>query len=124
MLISHTVPCFSGTIGSPPPGLPPGLADHGVGVGTDQARRVTIPLGQDLAVIISRDARDASRLRTADLNRFTVFNSREFVAHAPDWPNVHPDLAVDLRLHLRQQRLVAPLFLGTYGSPTRNAASS
>ncbi|GAA0696342.1 hypothetical protein GCM10009548_81050 [Streptomyces malaysiensis subsp. malaysiensis] len=73
-----------------------------------------MPLGSGLAVIVSRVPQDASRLRVADINRFTVFNSREFVAHAPEWPKTHPHLAQDLPQLLKRQRMVAPAFLQGY----------
>ncbi|MFF3418450.1 hypothetical protein ACFYW9_27655 [Streptomyces sp. NPDC002698] len=65
-------------------------------------------------MIISRDPQDASRLRVADFNRFTVFNSREFVAHAPEWSGTHPRLAQDLAELMMTQRMVAPAFLQGY----------
>lgn len=47
-------------------------------------------------MITSRDPQDDSRLRVADINRCSVVNSREFVAHAPDWARSHPNLAREL----------------------------
>ncbi|MER5667878.1 hypothetical protein [Streptomyces mirabilis] len=65
-------------------------------------------------MIISCDPQDASRLRVADFNRFSVFNSREFVAYAPEWPGTYPGLAQDLTGLLMAQRMVAPAFLQDY----------
>ncbi|MFJ3434759.1 hypothetical protein ACIPMU_14535 [Streptomyces cyaneofuscatus] len=78
--------------------MPPGYFDHGVGVGLQNFLRLTLPLGSTLAVIISCDPQDHSRLRVTDINRYSVFNSREFVAHAPDWAKSHPDLTRELPL--------------------------
>ncbi|MFD9605123.1 hypothetical protein [Streptomyces sp. NPDC059970] len=114
LLVSDNPLCFSGVVGTPPPGLPAAFFDHGVQTGFHNFRRLTVPLGSRLGVIISRDPQDASRLRVADFNRFTVFNSREFVAHAPEWPSTHPALAQDLAELLMRQRMVAPAFLQGY----------
>ncbi|MFG2698842.1 DUF4238 domain-containing protein [Kitasatospora sp. NPDC048407] len=119
LVVGDNLVCFSGIVGEPPLYIPPKFFDHGVQVGLENFRRLTVPLGDDLALIISRDARDRARLDAAAINRFTVFNSREFIAHAPDWPDRHPDLALDLRSSLRTQRLVAPAFLQNYGSDGR-----
>ncbi|MEU5383225.1 DUF4238 domain-containing protein [Kitasatospora cineracea] len=121
LIVGDNVPCFSGYADTPPPGIPPAWLDHGVGVGPAEFRRVTFPLGTDMVVIISRDPRDAARLSASDINRFTVFNSREFVAHSPSWPTDHPRLAADLRDHLGTQRLVSPVFLQDYAPGGRAA---
>ncbi|RPK82123.1 DUF4238 domain-containing protein [Streptomyces sp. ADI98-10] len=120
LLVGDNPVCFSGVVGPPPEGVPPGFFDHGVGIGFQNFRRLTLPLGSSLAVIISRDPQDASQLRVADINRYSVFNSREFVAHAPDWAKSHPDLARELPQLLERQRMVAPAFLQGYASGGRN----
>ncbi|MGW3479765.1 hypothetical protein ACWDMR_30660 [Streptomyces althioticus] len=114
LLVSDNPVCFSGVVGTAPPEIPAAFFDHGVGTGFHKLRRLTVPLGSRLGVIISRDPQDASRLRAADFNRFTVFNSREFVAHAPEWPGNHPSLAQDLTELMMRQRMVAPAFLQDY----------
>ncbi|MGW7260633.1 DUF4238 domain-containing protein [Streptomyces sp. NPDC054834] len=114
LLVSDNPVCFSGVVGTAPPEIPAAVFDHGVGTGFHNFRRLTVPLGSRLGVIISRDPQDASRLRVADFNRFTVFNSREFVAHAPEWPGTHPSLAQDLTELMMRQRMVAPAFLQDY----------
>ncbi|MCX5327841.1 DUF4238 domain-containing protein [Streptomyces sp. NBC_00140] len=114
LLVSDNPVCLSGVVGTPPPGIPVGFFNHGVATGFHGFRRLTVPLASGLAVIISRDPQDSSRLRAADINRFTVFNSREFVAHAPEWPKSHPRLAQDLPYLLETQRMVAPAFLQDY----------
>ncbi|MBQ0855692.1 DUF4238 domain-containing protein (plasmid) [Streptomyces sp. BH-SS-21] len=114
LLVSDNPVCFSGIVGTPPPDIPRGYFDHGVGIGFQNFQRLTVPLGSHLAVIVSRDPQDAARLRVADFNRFTVFNSREFVAHSPEWPKAHPQLAENLPELLKRQRTVAPAFLQDY----------
>ncbi|CAL9637050.1 DUF4238 domain-containing protein [Streptomyces sp. enrichment culture] len=120
LLVGDNSVCFSGVVGTPPENIPPAVFDHGVGIGFENFRRLTLPLGSSLAVIISRDPQDASRLRVADINRYTVFNSREFVAHAPDWAKAHPVLARELPQLLERQRTVAPAFLQGYAPGGRN----
>lgn len=114
LLVGDNPVCFSGVVGTPPEGVPPGFFDHGVGTGFHNFRRLTLPLGSRLALIVSRDPHDASRLSASDINRYSVFNSREFVAHAPDWAKSHPDLARELPQLLERQRLLAPAFLQGY----------
>ncbi|MGP3749893.1 DUF4238 domain-containing protein [Streptomyces sp. IBSNAI001] len=120
LLVGDNSVCFSGVVGTPPEDVPPAFFDHGVGVGFGNFRRLTLPLGSSLAVIISRDPQDASRLRVADINRYTVFNSREFVAHAPDWAKANPGLARELPQLLERQRMLAPAFLQGYAPGGRN----
>ncbi|MBK3555969.1 hypothetical protein JHN55_05330 [Streptomyces sp. MBT56] len=71
-------------------------------------------------MIISREPQDASRLRVADINRYSVFNSRGFAAHAPNWAKSHPDLADELPELLGRQRVVVPTFLQGHGPGGRN----
>ncbi|MET9770884.1 hypothetical protein [Streptomyces sp. NPDC006415] len=106
-------------MGTPPEGVPPGFFDHGVEIGLQNFRRLTLPLGSSLA-IISRDPHGASRLHAADINRYSVFSSREFVAHAPDWAKRHPNLARKLPELLERRRMVPPAFLQGYGPGGRN----
>ncbi|MFD9503035.1 DUF4238 domain-containing protein [Streptomyces sp. NPDC060035] len=114
LLVGDNLVCLSGSTGSTSQDIPRAFLDHGIGVGLENFRRVTVPLGDDLALIVSRVAQDASRLDVASLNRFTVFNSREFIAHSPTWAEEHPALASDLQSSLQRQRLVAPAFLENY----------
>lgn len=53
LLVGDNPVCFSGVVGPPPEDVPPGYFDHGVGVGFQNFRRLTLPLGSTLAVIIS-----------------------------------------------------------------------
>ena len=112
LLVGDSTICFSGYVGRKPPQVPPGFFDHGVGCGLADFRRMTVPLGTHLAVIISDDLSEVQRLDVATLNRYTVFNSREFVAHAPDWSHS----ASQLEVLLKVQRLVSPVFLRDYGA--------
>lgn len=114
LIVSDNPLCMSGIVGTPTPGVPTGFFDHGVGIGFTNFRRITVPLGSSLALIISRDPDEVSRLDAAVINRFTVFNSREFVAHSPQWRRSHPRLARELPDLLERQQLVAPAFLHGY----------
>ncbi|MGW4756174.1 DUF4238 domain-containing protein [Streptomyces chartreusis] len=114
LIVSDNPLCMSGSVGTPTPGIPAGFFDHGVGIGFTNFRRITVPLGSSLALIISRDPDEVSRLDAAAINRFTVFNSREFVAHSPQWKQAHPRLARELPDLLERQQLVAPAFLHGY----------
>ncbi|MFJ4668899.1 DUF4238 domain-containing protein [Kitasatospora purpeofusca] len=119
LVTSDTTVCFSGITGTPPADIPVGFFDHGVGAGLHQFKRITMPLGSNLAVIISQDPRDADRLSAADINRFTVYNSREFVAHSSALPQSNPKLATALKEALAVQRMIAPAFLHGYGPGAR-----
>jgi len=112
LLVGDSTICFSGYAGSQPPRVPPAFFDHGVGCGLAEFRRMTVPLGTHLAVIISKDPAEARRLDVATLNKYTVYNSREFVAHAPTWS--HDASQLDHLLNV--QRWIAPVFLRDYGT--------
>ncbi|MBM9506826.1 hypothetical protein [Actinacidiphila acididurans] len=103
--------------------MPATRRGHGVGLGFHNFRRLTVPLGSRLGVTISRDRQDTDRLGVADFNRFTIFNSREFVAHAPDWPRSHPALHREMTELLLRQRLVAPAFLQDYAPGGRGKSA-
>ncbi|WP_331732243.1 DUF4238 domain-containing protein [Streptomyces sp. NBC_00989] len=115
LLVGDNVVCLSGYAGSDPPSVPLGWFDHGVGAGLHEFKRITVPLGESMALVISQDPEEARRLDTAALNRLTVFNSREFVAHSPAWASDHPRLAQDLSEWLGIQHMIAPAFLQEYG---------
>ncbi|XVQ15124.1 DUF4238 domain-containing protein [Spirillospora sp. CA-255316] len=114
LIVSDTSVCFSGARDGFNAELPAAFLDHGVGAGFSDVRRVTVPLGSNLGLIISRDGHDAARIRAAEFNRYTIFNSREFVAYAPDWPARHSTLDREFRANLQTQRFVAPAFLWGY----------
>ncbi|AKZ56672.1 hypothetical protein SAM23877_3627 [Streptomyces ambofaciens ATCC 23877] len=114
LIVSDNPLCMSGVVGTPPTGVPAGFFDHGVGIGFTNFRRITVPLGRSLALVISREANEVSRMDVAAINRFTVFNSREFVAHSRQWKQSHPKLARELPYLLKRQQLVAPAFLHGY----------
>ncbi|MEU6639571.1 DUF4238 domain-containing protein [Streptomyces rochei] len=114
LVVSDNPLCMSGIVGTPPADIPAGFFDHGVGIGFTNFRRITVPLGSSLALVISRDPNELSRLDVAAINRFTVFNSREFVAHSRQWKQAHPKLARELPDLLERQQLVAPAFLHGY----------
>ncbi|SFN48200.1 Protein of unknown function [Actinomadura madurae] len=114
LIVSDTSVCFSGARDGFTADVPAAYLDHGVGAGFHDARRITVPLGSNLGLLISRDERDADRIRAAEFNRYTIFNSREFIAYAPDWPTRHPSLNSELHSNLFTQRIVAPTFMWGY----------
>ncbi|MGI5224029.1 DUF4238 domain-containing protein [Actinoallomurus sp. CA-142502] len=114
LIASDNIVCFSGARDGFFPNIPKAYLDHGIGVGFWDFRRVTVPLGSNLGLIISRDSTDAVRMRAAEFNRYTVFNSREFVAHSPEWDARHPRLKGELRENMRIQKWISPVFLREY----------
>ncbi|MEU3879796.1 hypothetical protein [Streptomyces californicus] len=55
LLVSENPVCLSGVVVPPPEDVPPGFFDHGVGIGFQNFRRLTVALGSSLAVIISHE---------------------------------------------------------------------
>ncbi|MEV4807929.1 DUF4238 domain-containing protein [Nonomuraea sp. NPDC049421] len=118
LIVSDASICFSGARDGFVPEIPSKFLDHGIGAGFHGFRRMTVPLGSRLGLIISSDRNDARRIRASEFNKFTVFNSREFVAHAPDWAAENQDLAMELQEHLWVQRTISPVFLFGYSGKT------
>jgi hypothetical protein len=90
---------------------------HGLGVGFANCRRVTVPLTPRLAVIIAPSAADTIGLRADHINRFTVANSREFIAYRPGWPAEQPVRYRNVEKHLLTQRFIIAGALGSVRMP-------
>lgn len=84
-------------------------ARHGIGVGWGDVARVTVPIAPQLGLILSRPGA-STRLGAPAVNRATVYNSRRFVAHAPNWAEGSGRLRRSLDEALETQRMLAPVF--------------
>jgi hypothetical protein len=111
LIISDNVVCLTGLSPGEKPVVPPAWTLHGVGVGFGSCRRVTVPLSPRLGLVVAREVKDTINIRSSDFNKWTVFNSREFVAYNPEWRASQPRLYDDFMENLETQRFVIPLFL-------------
>jgi hypothetical protein len=107
LIISDTTVCLSGTAPGQSPQYNEAWARHGIGVGFETCARITMPLTPELGLLLTRNGKRA-RLAAERFNRTTIYNSREFVAHAPDWPHGRPRLEQALRDDLERQRFLGP----------------
>ncbi|WP_229070481.1 DUF4238 domain-containing protein [Actinoplanes sp. DH11] len=107
LVISDNTVCLSGVASGQVFELPPAYAQIGIGIGFDNFQRLTMPLTPRIGLIISRDSADLNRIDSRKFNRWTVGNSREFVAHHPDWDAVAPSLYGAVIGHLDEQRFLA-----------------
>lgn len=78
---------------------------HGLGAGLGTCRRVTVPLTPRLAVVLARDEHD-THLKSDQVNRATVANSREFIVYRPGWPGEQPTRYRNVEQHLWAQRML------------------
>lgn len=111
LIVTDNLVCLSGVAPGRCTKLPPAYAKHGIGIGWENLQRVTVPLAPSLGLVVSRDSSDAASVTSRRMNSFTVFNSREFVAHSPDWPFKQPRLYDAFREDLALQRWVAEYIL-------------
>lgn len=125
LVVSDNIVCLSGLAAGHEAQLPVAFAQHGIGVGFENAQRVTVPLAPTLGLVISRTEADANKTNTRLINRFTVYNSREFVAHPPEWPAMYPQRYKLIEQDLHLQRMIASTFFGgltlapRHGGPRR-----
>lgn len=87
--------------------MPGAWTDHGVSLGFSTCARITVPLAPDLGLIVAR-VEDSARITAAAFNRFTIFNSREFVAHHPAGLPTG-ELRAALRDNVWTQRHILPI---------------
>ena len=107
LIVGDTTACLSGIANGHVFDLPVAYANHGIGLGFENFQRLTAPLSPTLGLIISRSEDDARKITSRAMNRFTIGNSREFVAHAPEWPSVAPVLFDAMNDELTTQRWLA-----------------
>jgi hypothetical protein len=109
LVIGDTTLCMSGVADGHTSDLPPAWADHGAGVGTGTCRRVTAALTPRLGLLLEA-GQEPRHMPAARFNQLTVRNSREFVAHAPDWPDGEPRLHAAVLDNLWLQRRLRSAF--------------
>jgi hypothetical protein len=107
LVVSDNLVCLSGLAAGYAPELPPAYYKHGIGLGFESFQRLTMPLAPTLGLVISRDKDDAAKVTSRKMNSLTVWNSREFVAHSPDFASSEPGMHEALLSELNLQRWVA-----------------
>jgi Protein of unknown function (DUF4238) len=90
--------------------MPEAWTRHGMGVGFGNCARITVPLAPDLGLVLTPRGQTPRRIGTAEFNRATIYNSREFVAHHPAWqPGQFSQRAFDEDVFT--QRWILPMIL-------------
>lgn len=107
LVIGDNVVCLSGLADGHAALAPAAWAQHGVGVGFESCKRVTAPLAPNLGVLLTREEY-ASRVDAAVFNRYSIYNSREWVAVEPEWVTSKPRLFASAIEQLRLQRFLRP----------------
>ncbi|MFE5835840.1 DUF4238 domain-containing protein [Arthrobacter sp. NPDC056493] len=80
-------------------------AMHGFGVPLHDCERVTIPLSPYTGLYLHR-FEGRRRLKAEDFNQYTVYSSRDFVAHNVDWSDMNPRLYKSMARQLELQRML------------------
>lgn len=80
-------------------------ANHGFIVPLHECERVTIPLTPTIGLYLHRFP-NRRRIKADDFNRHTVYSSRDFVAHCPDWETANPRLHEAVAENLALQRML------------------
>lgn len=78
---------------------------HGFIVPLGKCERITIPLSPTVGLYLHR-SEDRKRLKADDFNRYTVYSSRDFVAHHVDWNSSNAHLYKLMTEHLWMQRIL------------------
>lgn len=110
LVLGDNILCLHGVQPGRVADLGPAWAWHGFGVPIRNAARCTIPLGPRLGLLLTPSGGPA-RLDAADFNRRTVFNSREFVLHQPNWRSASERLPSLFSEALERQRWAAGVFI-------------
>lgn len=105
LLISDAPVCLSGAASPDQLEVPEVWTQHGIGVGFYTCLRLTMPLSPTLALTLHREP-TPDQFAADRLNRLTVYGSREFVAHHPDWVNLATRQAQALPDLLFKQRIL------------------
>jgi hypothetical protein len=102
--------------------MPVAWTRHGMGVGFGNCARITVPLAPDLGLVLTPRGQTPRRIGTAEFNRATIYNSREFVAHHPAWhPGQSSQRAFDE--DVSTQRWILPMILEGSTSGRRQGTS-
>lgn len=109
LVVSDNSVCMSGVADGETALAPEAWTRHGAGVGTGTCRRIRCPLTPRLGLLLE-NGRPPPHMTAELFNRLTVYNSREFIAHAPAWPDAEPRLHRLMHEDLRLQRRLAPVF--------------
>lgn len=80
-------------------------AMHGFVVPLHECERVTIALTPTTGLYLHR-FEGRRRIKAEDFNRFTVYSSRDFVAHSLDWQDTNPRLYKSMIGQLELQRML------------------
>ncbi|MFI6678737.1 hypothetical protein [Kribbella sp. NPDC050470] len=123
LIIGDTTVCLSGTAPGHNPQYNEARARHGIGVGVETCARINMPLTPELGLLLTRDGKP-TRLVAERFIRTTIYNSREFVAHAPDWPRGRSRLETAFREDLHMSTLPCPASARSCGwAASRNLAT-
>jgi hypothetical protein len=109
LVVGDTTVCLYGTAQGQTSQINDAWARHGIGVGFETCARITMPLTPQLGLLLTRDGKPA-RLGAERFNQATVYESREFVAHSPDWPEGRARLEKAFRDDLQRQRFLGAAF--------------
>jgi hypothetical protein len=107
LVLGDNVVCLSGVAEGETATVPALWTEHGVGVGFENCKRVTAALAPNLGVLLSRGGH-VPRIDAARFNRYTIYNSREWIAAGPDWPTEKPRLYRSAIEQLGLQRMLRP----------------
>ena len=110
LIVSDNTVCLSGARAGHQLEVPPAWTDHGIGIGFDTCARVTVALTPECGLLLQRDG-PVKHIRAELMNRWTILNSREFVAHSLNWPTQSPRLYRTAMADLRTQRFIFPRLL-------------
>ena len=108
LVVSDAVVALSGTVEESVPAVVQRWSMHGIEVGFGTCKRLTMPLAPNLGVLATRGVHPV-RIDAQRFNRYTVYNSREWVAYAPDWPSEKPRLHRSVIENLSLQRILRPM---------------
>lgn len=108
LVVSDNIVCLSGVRDGVDFDYPLVWAKHGVGIGFGTCQRVSVPLTPQLGLLLERGV-DPKHAPARIFNTWTVYNSREFVAHARVFPDEAPRLYQSVVDALETQRFVRPM---------------
>jgi hypothetical protein len=110
LVLGDNTVCMSGTRPGFTPDFGAAWARHGFGVALHAAARITVPLSPRVGLLLTADGKP-ERLSALAFNRTTIYNSREFVVHHPEWKPTNPNIGAAFNENLETQRILAPVFV-------------